>query len=79
VLPKRVAPDLRAGQTLNLDLPGIGVGRDGDTLAGAVGWLVGAGMGLIFVASGLIGGAIAPCAYLVPAIRKVERELPDHS
>jgi DHA3 family macrolide efflux protein-like MFS transporter len=54
----------------------------GGTLAGAVGWLVGtgpgAGMGLMFVASGLIGGAVALCAYLVPAIRNVERELPDH-
>ena len=30
------------------------------------------------VVGAIIGGPIALCAYLVPAIRKVERELPDH-
>jgi hypothetical protein len=55
---------------------------EGGALATMLGWLVGtgpgAGMGLMFVVSGLLGGAIALGAYLVPAIRNVERELPDH-
>lgn len=57
--------------------------REGGALAATLGWLVGtgpgAGMGLMFVISGLLGGAIALGGYLVPAIRNVERELPDQA
>jgi predicted MFS family arabinose efflux permease len=48
------------------------------TFGRLVGTGPGAGMGLMFVLSGLGGGAIALGAYLVPAIRNVERELPDY-
>lgn len=57
--------------------------REGGALTATLGWLVGtgpgAGMGLMFVISGLLGGAIALGGYLVPAIRNVERELPDQA
>lgn len=56
--------------------------HEGGALVDTLGWLVGAGpgagMGLMFVIAGIAGAAIALGAYLVPAIRNVERELPDH-
>jgi MFS family permease len=55
----------------------------GAPLAEQLGWLVGtgpgAGMGLMFLISGVLAATLALGAYLVPAIRNVERELPDHS
>lgn len=55
----------------------------GGALADSAGRLVGsgpgAGIGLMFVISGLIAAAAALGAYLVPAIRNLERDLPDHS
>lgn len=60
--------------------PAMAAGAPG---AERLGWLVGtgpgAGMGLMFLASGLLAAAVALGAYLVPAIRNVERDLPDHS
>jgi DHA3 family macrolide efflux protein-like MFS transporter len=54
----------------------------GTTLANSFAWLVGskpgAGMGLMFVLSGLSGVVIAMVAYLFPVIRNVESMLPDH-
>jgi DHA3 family macrolide efflux protein-like MFS transporter len=38
----------------------------------------GAGMGLLFVFSGLFGAAAALSGYLVPAIRQIETRLPDY-
>lgn len=55
----------------------------GGPLAAAAGPLVGtgpgAGIGLMFVASGALAAAAALGAYLLPTIRNVERDLPDHS
>jgi MFS family permease len=57
--------------------------REGGALAATAGLLVGtgpgAGMGLMFVLAGMLGGAVALSAYLVPAIRNLERDLPDHT
>jgi MFS family permease len=56
--------------------------REGGTLTGMFGWLVGigpgAGMSLIFIFTGIIGLAFSLGMYLVPAIRDVESLLPDH-
>lgn len=56
--------------------------REGGSLAGTFGWLVGtgpgAGMGLMFVIAGLLGILVAVVGYLVPTIRKVESLIPDH-
>ena len=56
--------------------------QEGGSLVGTFGWLVGtgpgAGMGLIFVFSGVIATIVGLCGYLVPAIRNVEDILPDH-
>ncbi|MDX1524474.1 MAG: MFS transporter, partial [Anaerolineae bacterium] len=50
--------------------------------AGTFGWLVGtgpgAGMGLMFVCTALMGATVCFSGYLVPAIRNVEDDLPDH-
>lgn len=55
---------------------------EGGTLVPAVGWLVGsgpgAGMALLIVMAGIIGGLAAALAFLIPAIRLVEDRLPDH-
>ncbi len=55
---------------------------DGGMLAPTLGWLVGtgsgAGMGLMFVCTSLLGVAISVISYLIPAIRHVEDNLPDH-
>ena len=52
------------------------------SLAGAFGWLVGsgpgAGMGLMFVITGLTGALIALGGFLFPAVRDVETIMPDH-
>lgn len=54
----------------------------GGALANTFGWLVGtgpgAGMGLMFVLSGLVGVAVGFGGYLFPAIRNAEDILPDH-
>ncbi|MBI5670232.1 MAG: MFS transporter [Chloroflexi bacterium] len=56
--------------------------REGGTLTGAFGWLVGvgpgAGMALIIVLASLGATAIAFGAYFVPAVRNAEDILPDH-
>lgn len=55
---------------------------NGGSLAHLFGPLVGtgrgSGMALMIVLAGLLGGAWATCAYLVPAIRNVEDNIPDH-
>ncbi len=54
---------------------------EGD-LAATFGWLVGegtgAGIGLLFVVTGLLGALTGLSGYLFPAVRDVERILPDH-
>lgn len=50
-----------------------------DLFGGLVGVGPGAGIGLMFVASGLIGAVTSLLGYLVPAIREVETRLPDHA
>jgi MFS family permease len=49
----------------------------------AMGWLVGAGpgagMGLMFVIAGVLILALSLGAYAIPAIRRLETELPDHA
>ncbi len=56
--------------------------REGGALTGLLGWLVGtgpgAGMALLFVAGGALSALVALGGYLVPAVRNVERDLPDH-
>jgi hypothetical protein len=55
----------------------------GGALASPFGWLVGtgpgAGMGLMFVCTALLGGSISLCGYLSRAVREVESDLPDHT
>lgn len=55
--------------------------RAGQPLQGMFGWLVGsgpgAGIGLMFVLSGIAGVLICASGYLSPALRNVERDLPD--
>lgn len=54
----------------------------GSALARSLGWLVGtgpgAGMGLMFVFSGVFGAFIGLIGYLIPTIRNVEDIMPDH-
>jgi len=54
----------------------------GAALAQQAGWLVGsgpgAGMGLIFIFSGLAGAVAALLGYVFPAVREAEERLPDH-
>ena len=38
----------------------------------------GAGMGLIFVITGLLGAAVGLAGYVIPVIRNAEDILPDH-
>ncbi len=49
---------------------------------GSLGWLVGtgpgAGMGLMFVLTGLAGIGVGLLGYLIPAVRNVEDIMPDH-
>lgn len=56
--------------------------RSDSLLASIFGWLLGtgsgAGMGLMFVVTGLIGAAVGLGAYLFPAVRNAEDLLPDH-
>jgi len=54
----------------------------GGWLAGTFGGLVGtgpgAGMGLMFVCTAIIGATVSLGGYLIPAVRRVEHDLPDH-
>lgn len=56
--------------------------REGGSLAGLFGGLVGtgpgAGMGLMFVLTGLAGILVGLIGFTVPAVRYVETRLPDH-
>src|SRR5690606_15410522 len=56
--------------------------QPGGGLAGIFGGLVGvgpgAGMGLMFVVTAVLGMGICLLGYAIPAIRNVETELPDH-
>jgi MFS family permease len=49
----------------------------------SVGWLVGvgpgAGMGLMFVLSGVAIVALSLAVYAIPAVRRLEADLPDHA
>jgi MFS transporter, DHA3 family, macrolide efflux protein len=51
-------------------------------LAPVFGWLVGtgpgAGMALMFAGTAILGTGMSLSGYLVPAVRRVEEELPDH-
>lgn len=53
----------------------------GGVWADTFGWLVGtgpgAGIGLMFVCTALLGSAMSLSGYLVPAIRRIETDLPD--
>jgi len=55
---------------------------EGGSLTTAFGWLVGegagAGIGLLFVVTGLLGALTGLSGYLFPAVRDVEAILPDH-
>lgn len=54
----------------------------GGPLADTFGWLVGtgpgAGMGLMFVGTSVMGMTVCVLGYVFPSIRNVESELPDH-
>jgi DHA3 family macrolide efflux protein-like MFS transporter len=54
----------------------------GGSLAPTFGWLVGtgtgAGIGLLFVVTGLLAGLVGLAGYLFPAVRNAEDLLPDH-
>lgn len=56
--------------------------QTGGTLTGAFGWLVGAGpgagIGLMFLGTCLLGTLMSFSGYLLPAVRRVEAELPDY-
>lgn len=56
--------------------------REGGSLTGTFGWLVGvgpgAGMSLIFILTGIVGLVFSLGMYLVPAVRDAESLLPDH-
>ena len=61
---------------------GINTGlSQGGALVDSLGWLVGtgagAGMGLMFVCTAIIGMTISMSGYLLPALRNVEEDLPD--
>ena len=53
----------------------------GGALAGTLGWLVGtgpgAGMGLMFVGTAVLGSLMSLSGYLLPDVREVETRLPD--
>ncbi|HZW03821.1 MAG TPA: MFS transporter, partial [Anaerolineaceae bacterium] len=55
--------------------------QPGGAFAASLGWLVGtgpgAGMGLMFVGTSLLGTLICLTGYLIPAVRRVEKDLPD--
>lgn len=56
--------------------------RPGGALAAQVGWLVGtgpgAGIGLMFIGTAVLGTLMSLSGYLSPALRQVESALPDH-
>jgi hypothetical protein len=49
----------------------------------SVGWLVGvgpgAGMGMMFVVAGVAILALSLAVYAIPAVRRLEADLPDHA
>lgn len=49
-----------------------------DVFGGLVGTGPGAGMGLMFVCTALLGMLVSASGYLIPAVRNVERDLPDY-
>jgi MFS transporter, DHA3 family, macrolide efflux protein len=55
--------------------------RSGGVLSGVFGGLLGtgpgAGMGLMFLCTALLGGAVCFGGYLIPSVRHIERDLPD--
>ncbi len=57
--------------------------QSGGSLAPIFGGLIGtgpgAGMGLMFLCTSILGTAICLSGYLFPAVRNVERDLPDHA
>lgn len=57
--------------------------RVGGAWAATFGWLVGvgpgAGMGLLFVFTSVIGACAALAGYAIPAVRKIETVLPDYA
>ena len=56
--------------------------REGGSLVGTFGWLVGtgpgAGMALIVITAALLSGVVGLIGYLFPAVRNAEDLLPDH-
>ncbi|HLV37758.1 MAG TPA: MFS transporter, partial [Spirillospora sp.] len=56
--------------------------QPGGALAGVFGGLVGtgsgAGMAVIFIGTATCGALISLSGYLIPALRRVETDLPDH-
>lgn len=56
--------------------------REGGALVPVFSWLVGsgpgAGMGLLFVFTGLLAMLVGGGGYLFPAVREAETILPDH-
>lgn len=54
-------------------------GRLAGTLGGLIGYGPGAGVALMFLGTAVLGTAASLIGYLVPAIRNVEDELPDHA
>ncbi|MCC6601558.1 MAG: MFS transporter [Anaerolineae bacterium] len=56
--------------------------QPGSALANSLGWLVGtgpgAGMGLMFVATAVLGSLMSLSGYLLPDVREVETRLPDY-
>ncbi|MBN1120612.1 MAG: MFS transporter [Anaerolineae bacterium] len=53
-------------------------GRLAPLFGGLVGIGPGAGMGLMFICTGVIGSLLSASGYLLPALRHVEDDLPDH-
>jgi hypothetical protein len=54
-------------------------GRLANVFGGLVGTGTGAGMALLLVFSGIGGGLVALFGYLIPSVRNLESQLPDHN
>ncbi|MDZ4766188.1 MAG: MFS transporter [Chloroflexota bacterium] len=48
-----------------------------DVFGGVVGTGAGAGMGVMYLGTAIIGASICVCGYLIPALRRVETDTPD--